>query len=233
MSELERPLVIPPPRADRPPLRTNLFNHMQKANTTLAPLFPYLHRGAIVPTGALFVGGPGKDWGQFYHHNSVDEVIIAFVTEGSTMQTGLLYNGGRMHGVNSFLKDPTKAGSFALFTITQRQLDEGSQPEAVTLNCSKCNKQVFKCEWDGASMAEGHELAAPFPGASAPGWLIARDYNEDPAQRTCGHCGHVNDRFPVSSWGWDAYGERSLTMREARRMLVDAAAPAEPARQAS
>src|SRR4029079_10138238 len=105
-------MYIPPPRADRQPLHANLFNVMQKANTTLVPLFPYMHPGAMVPAGALFIGGPGRDYGQFYHHNSVDEISIAFVARDATLQSGQLYNGGRVHGVNSFLKDQTKAGSY-------------------------------------------------------------------------------------------------------------------------
>jgi hypothetical protein len=226
MSDAERPLVIPPPRADRPPLRNNLLNHMQKANSKLSPLFPYLHHGAIVPTGALFVGGPEQDYGQFFHHNSVDEIIIAFVAEGATLQTGQLYNGGRKHGVNSFLKDQKKAGSFALFTVTQRQLDEGPQPESVTLPCGGCGKEAFKFDWDGGSLPEGqaHELDAPFQGAAAPGVLINRDYNRDPAHRTCSHCGHVNAPFPSHMWGWEAYRGQSQTMNMARRVLLEAGA---------
>src|SRR5690606_13991025 len=173
------PLVIPPPRADRPPLHANLLNVMQQANTTLAPLFPYMHPGAIVPTGALFIGGPGKDYGQFYQHNSVDEVIIAFVTHEAALQTGQLYNGGRVHGVNSFLKDQTRAGSFALFTVTQRQLEQGSQPEAISILCSACRKQLFKGEWDGATPADAHELDHPFAGAAAPPGVL-HEFNEDP-----------------------------------------------------
>ena len=39
-------------------MRANVLHVMQKANTTLAPLFPYMHPGAMVPTGALIIGGP-------------------------------------------------------------------------------------------------------------------------------------------------------------------------------
>ena len=42
-------LEIPPPRADRPPIRVNVFEAMQHSNTQLMPLFPYLHPGAMVP----------------------------------------------------------------------------------------------------------------------------------------------------------------------------------------
>jgi hypothetical protein len=218
-----RALVIPPPRPDRPPLRANLLNVMQKANTTLTPLFPYLHPGAIVPTGALFIGEPGKDYGQLYHHNSVDEVIIAFVAHEATLESGQVYNGGRVHGVNSFLKDQTKAGSFALFTVTQRQLEQGAQPEAVSLVCSACRAQVFKCELDGASPPDANELDHPF---TTPAVLpeLLREFNEDPAVRTCSKCGHVNEPFPVRTWGWDLYATQSATMARAKQVLGQAAA---------
>ena len=217
-------LEIPPPRADRPPLRANLLNMMQKANTTLTPLFPYLHPGAIVPTGALFVGEPGKDYGHFFHHNSVDELILAFVADGATLRTGQLYNGGRVHGVNSFLKDQTKPGSFVVFAVTQRQLEEGPQPEAVSILCGECRKQVFRCDWDGRSPPEANELDHPF---STPAMLpgLLREYNEDPELRTCPDCGHQNEPFPVHTWGWDRYATQSATMGAAKQLLHAAAEP--------
>jgi hypothetical protein len=225
MSEAAPPreLVIPPPRADRPPLRANLLNVMQKANTTLTPLFPYLHPGAFVPTGALFIGAPGRDYRQFYHHNSVDEVIIAFVANEATLQTGQLYNGGRVHGVNSFLKDQTKAGSFALFTVTQRQLEQGAQPEGISIVCSACRKQIFMGEFDGASPPDAHELDHPFITVAILPELL-RDFNESPERRTCPDCGHVNEPFPIHTWGWDLYASQSETMAQARRNLREAAA---------
>lgn len=227
MSESEsRALTIPPPRADRPPLRVNVFHAMQKVNTTLAPLFPYAHPGAMMPAGALLVGGPGQDYGQFYHHNSVDEIIIAFVANEATLETGQIYNGGRVHGVNSFLKDQTRAGSFALFTITQRQLDSGPQPEAVSLICSACRKELFRGELDGASVPDGRELDHPFAGsAGAP--EVLRAFNEDVALRTCSGCGHVNAPFPVEAWGWERYASQTALMVKARGILQSAAAAAE------
>lgn len=223
MSEAEQPreLVIPPPRADRPPMRANLLNVMQKANTSLTPLFPYMHPGAIVATGALFMGGPGKDYGQFYHHNSVDEIIIAFVASEATLQTGQVYNGGRVHGVNSFLKDQTRPGSFVLFTVTQRQLEQGEQPEAISLLCSACRKQLFKGDFDGSSPPEAREIDHPFATIVTLPKLL-REFNADPARRTCPDCGHVNDPFPVRTWGWDLYATQSATMAQAKQLLADA-----------
>lgn len=219
----DEPLVIPPPRADRPPLHANLLNTMQQANTTLAPLFPYLHAGAIVPTGALFIGGPGRDYGQFYHHNSVDEIIIAFVAREATLETGQLYNGGRVHGVNSFLKDQTKAGSFAVFTVTQRQPETDSQPEALSMLCKGCRKPLYRYEWDEPSSAEARELDSPFPTPIESGVAVRR-FNDDPKLRTCEACGLVNPPFPVHTWGWEQYDLQSKVMRLAKQVLADAGA---------
>lgn len=217
---------IPPPRADRPPLKTNLLNHMQKGNTALTPLFPYMHAGAFVPAGSLFIGGPGTNYGQFYHHNSVDEIIIAFVTQGATLPTGQLYCGGRSHGVNGFMKDQTKQGSFALFAVTQRQLEEGEQPEALVLLCEGCRHEYFRTSWDGASPPEAHELDHPFSGSAALGAPLSR-YNEDPALRTCEACGHVHDPFPLDAWGFEAYRRQSEVMGRAKQILHESAQPGE------
>lgn len=215
-------LSIPRPPADLQPLKANLFNAMQKGNTTLLPLFPYMHPGAIVPTGALFTGEPGKDYAQFYHHNSVDEIIIAFVASGATLETGQVYNGGRVHGVNSFLKDQTKPSSYCLFTVTQRQLDEGAQPEAMTMLCEKCRKEIFRCEWDGASTPGARELDHPMSSIYAPAAFI-EEYKAGSAKRTCADCGHENRPFPLRTWGWDLYSAQSRTMQSARDALQAAA----------
>jgi hypothetical protein len=216
-------LVIGPPRADRQPLHANIFSVMQRANTTLTPLFPYMHPGAIVPTGALFIGGPGTDYGQFFHHNSVDEIIIAFVARDAALATGQLYNGGRVHGVNSFLKDQTKAGSFALFTVTQRQLESGPQPESISLTCTACRKQVFIEHWDSASAPNARELDLPMPSVTGPAVIMER-YNAEPELRTCKECGHQNDPFPNHRWGWVHYHSHSTVLADANKILHQAGA---------
>lgn len=218
-------LVIAPPRADRPPLRANLLQAMQQANTTLAPLFPYLHPGSIVPTGALFIGEPGKDYGHFFHHNCVDEVIIAFVANDATLQTGQVYQGGPVHGVNSFLKDQTKPGSFALFSVTQRQREEGEQPEAVSILCKQCRTQIFRGDVDGSSPPDAVELDHPLPVLARIPALL-RAYNDDPEARTCRSCGHRNEPFPLRTWGWDLYATQSETLATAKRVLQEAGAAA-------
>lgn len=222
-AEVTARMFIPPPRADRPPLHANLLNTMQKANTTLVPLFPYMHPGAMVPAGAMFIGGPGRDYGQFYHHNSVDEIIIAFVAKDATLQTGQLYNGGRVHGVNSFLKDQTKAGSFAVFTITQRQVDSGAQPEGVSMLCKQCRKQLFYEEFDSLSPPDSHEVDRAFNTLVGAANAM-QHFNGDPELRKCKDCGHENELFPLDIWGWHDYRDQSQVAATAKQVLLEAGA---------
>ncbi|HMK11809.1 MAG TPA: hypothetical protein VK461_09525, partial [Acidimicrobiales bacterium] len=69
---------IPPPTGTREPLKVNVYERMQHANTQLVPLFPYYGPGAIVYSGALFRGGPGYDVGHFFHYNTVDEITFVW-----------------------------------------------------------------------------------------------------------------------------------------------------------
>ena len=174
-----------------------------------------------MPTGALFVGGPGRDYGQFYHHNSVDEIIIAFVARDATLQTGQLYNGGRVHGVNSFLKDQTKAGAYALFTVTQRQneITAGDQPEAVSMLCKGCRKQLFLAEFDSLSPPDSHEVDKAFHTLVGASDAMQR-FNDNPELRKCKECGHENDPFPLHMWGWHDYRD-SLFGHGERQAGVD------------
>jgi hypothetical protein len=214
-------LVMKAPPPDRPALHANLLNVMQKAGTALTPLFPYMYPGAIVPAGAVIMGGPGKDYGQFFHHNSVDEVIIAFVAHEALLETGQVYSGGRVHGVNSFLKDQARPSSFALFSITQRQLEEGSQPEAVVLLCKGCRQEIFRCEWESRPPPGAMELQHPFPSIVVP-FRELRVYNQDPELRKCRSCGHQNEPFPTAAWGWDLYAAQSEAMARASEALLAA-----------
>src|SRR5277367_6593309 len=139
---------IAPPDGAREPLKANIFERMQIANTQLVPLFPYLGRGAMVPAGAIIQGGPGVDYGQFFHSNTVDEVVLVFGAAGSFVPTGMVMIGARTHGVNSFLKNQTDPASFAVISITQRQADAGEQREGYILRCTKCNDELIKIEAD-------------------------------------------------------------------------------------
>ena len=216
-------LTIPPPRADRPPLRANVFASMQKGNTQLMPLFPHFYPGAMVPAGAILRGGPDKDHGHFFHHNTVDEVVVAFAANGSLLKTGQVFVGGRVHGVNSFLKDEKDPDSFAIMCITQRQSESGPQREAISLQCSACREEVFRRDYDATPPADGDETVHPFVTIQYSA-SVMQEYNADPALRTCPKCGHVNDPFPLKDWGWEVYTSQSATVDDGLARLREASA---------
>ena len=213
---------IPPPDPGRPPLVANLFETLQHGNTQLIPLFPYMHPGAMVPAGALLRGGPDKHYGQFFHHNTVDEVVVCFASNGSVLQTGQVFVGGRVHGVTSFLKDEKNPESFAVMCITQRQADAGPQNEAVELRCSKCHERIFYEEFDGTPPTATPEGIYAFPSITVPPKILAA-WNASPERRTCAACGHLNDPFPIAAWGWDVYLECSERTSAGLELLEKAA----------
>jgi hypothetical protein len=225
MTEPRTSLVIPPPRKDRPPLRANIFAAMQKGNTALMPLFPYLHPGAMVPAGAVLRGGPDRNYGHFFHHNTVDEVVVAFAANGSLLQTGQVFVGGRVHGVNSFLKDEKNPASYAVMCITQRQSEDAPQKEAVSVQCAKCRQEVFRRDFDATPPEDAYEPNHPFT-TLVMTLAIVREYNGDAALRTCAACGHVNAPFPAEAWGWESYATQSATVLEGRNALAAVAAEA-------
>lgn len=219
VAEPKLTLTIAPPHPDRPPLRANVFTTMQRGNTQLLPLFPYLHPGAMVPAGAVLRGHPDRTYGQFFHYNSVDEVVVAFATNGSLLNTGQVFVGGRVHGVNSFLRNERDPASFAVMCITQRQSEQAPQSEAIALRCAKCREEYFKREFDATPAGDAREDTHPFPTVALLPELL-REFNADPRLRNCPKCGHANDPFPVAAWGWDRYAEQSATCLEARAALA-------------
>jgi hypothetical protein len=215
-------LSIAPPRADRPPLRANLFVAMQHTNSTLMPLFPYLHPGAMVPCGSMMRGGPEANYGQFFHHNTEDEIILNIAAKGATLSSGQVYIGSRVHGVNSFLKNEKDPSAFIVVSVTQRQRDEGTQTEAISLRCAKCHEGILFREFDTTPPPNASEDKMPFPTIPISAEAF-REYNADAGLRTCRSCGHVNEPFPVASWGWDKYAEQYDTAEAGRNALAEVA----------
>jgi len=218
---------IAPPDGSREPLRTNLFDAMTGANAQLLPLFPYFGEGAIVPAGAVMRGGAGVTYGQFFHTNSVDEVVIAFGTHGSMTDTGFVFVGAYTHGVNSFLKNEQDPESFNVVTITQRQRVGEEQNEAVIIRCEKCKEVVAQVSYDATPPPADH-YADP-AGERIFATIIysaevAEQYNASEESRTCKKCGTVNPPFPLDRWGWSEYALRGRTVADARRALEQAAA---------
>jgi hypothetical protein len=224
---------IPPPAGDKQVLKVNVYERMQSGNTQLLPLFPYLGQGAIVPCGAILRGEPGADWGHFFHWNTVDEVVVVYGGHGGLLQTGQIFATQKLHGVNSFLKDPTNPDSFLVLTVTQRQSVGEPQQEAVILRCGKCTEQLVRFDYDAPPLpprAERGEDADPYPAFTTVvrSWEAVVAYNADEARRKCPQCGTANPPFPLERWGWADYSVQSRTVNAARRAL-DATARAHAA----
>jgi hypothetical protein len=223
------PHRIPPPTGERIPLKANVFEKMQSANTQLLPLFPYMGVDAIVPCGATFCGGP-YEFGRFFHSNPLDEIVLAFGTDGGNIQPGDVHVLAKTHAVHPYLKNPTSPDSFLLIAITQRESTEvpGYGREAVTFRCSQCSEELVQLDFAAAALpprAERGPDADPYPAfTTLVGTLDAANlYNGDEAQRACKKCGIVNAPFPVDLWGLRAYVQQCRTGNAARRAL-DAAA---------
>ncbi len=201
----------------------NVFDTMRRGNTQLLPLFPYLHPGAMVPAGAIIQGGPAADYGHFFHHNTQDEVVVALAASGAMLNTGQVFVGGRVHGVNSFLKNEKDPKSYAVMMIVQRQAEAGKQTEACSLRCEKCHEEIFMQEFDATPPPDATEAEHPFVSVAVLPELFGA-FNADAAKRTCAKCGHVNPPFPVASWGWDRYAEQAETAANGRGALAAASA---------
>ena len=220
-------LSIPPPRADRPPLRKNVYESVQKGNSALLPLFPHLYPGAMVPASAGFRGGPDKRYGHFFHHNTVDEVTMTFGANGALLKPGQMFVGARLHGVDSFLKNENDPESFAIFCITQRQSESGPQKEAFSIACAECREEVFRIDLDVTPKPEASEGELPFATIEFSEDAV-NTFNADKATRTCAKCGHINEPFPGEIWGWSQYTEKSGIVTEGRDTLESIAAEMKP-----
>jgi hypothetical protein len=193
---------IAKPSRDCPPLRANAYEFAALANTTLAPLFPYVHRGAIVPTISLIVGGSGSaGYGHFFHENTEEEVAVVFADRNAVKGKGTVMIAPMLHGVQAFLKDESDPESYMLITITQRQRDAGEQSERVFFRCG-CNNVLYEFSYDATPPEthdpHHHDIFMSIANSSVAGV----EFNQDESRRTCAKCGKVNPPFPHEAWGW-------------------------------
>lgn len=216
--------LIPPPKANRPPLKVNVYEALQDANAQLAPMFPYLDAESMVPAVSVFQGGPNVSFGQFFHFNTVDEVAIGFGGEGGLQQSGQAMALARLHGVNSFLKDPKDPNSYITVVVVQRQSAiDRDQNEAMIFRCEKCHEVLLRFEYDATPPEEpsaGSE-ADRYPAfVTQQGSFAATEaFNASESQRTCGKCGRVNPPFPLEAWGWGSWVRQNRLVNRARRNL--------------
>ncbi|WP_413810796.1 hypothetical protein [Streptomyces sp. OE57] len=232
---LERTQQISPPDPDREPLKTNVFEHMARSAGQLMPLFPYDHAGAIVPCGAVLIGGPDADYGHFFHWNTVNEVVVVYGAHRSVMATGQIMATQNLHGVNSYLRDEKEEGAYGLMVITQHQAEEGDQSEAMIARCQECKAEIVRHEYDATPVglpgydATWHSGAdddrvSQFP--TTVGSARFADIRNSAAGRTCKECGHVNRPFAEAPWGWRRTVSQTTVANAAYRALQEAGQPA-------
>jgi hypothetical protein len=216
---------IPHPDGVREPLKINVFERMQSANTQLVPLFPYYGPEAFVYCGALFRGRPGYNVGHFFHNNTRQEVSFVWGSNGALINTGRIMATPNLHGVNSFLRDPESPENFLVIAICQRQTDGEEQTEAFIWRCSECHNHLFQYE---GTHVPSDDPAVRFPGLPTITESVepAERFNADESIRTCTKCGHVNDRFPLELWGWAQWDRQQRTVNDARDALLEKAAHA-------
>jgi hypothetical protein len=214
---------IPPPDGKREPLKANVYERMQHANTQLVPLFPYYGPKAMVYSGALFRGGPGYDVGHFFHNNTVHEVAFVWGASNALLDTGRIMATPNLHGVNSFLRDPESPDSFMVVTICQRQTDGEVQTEQLIWKCGKCHEHLYTAEFSDAPSDEHDDRFPEFPTLNESVEPVA-SFNGDESIRTCSKCGYVTPPFPEDRWGWSQWAMQQRTVNDARNALLAAAA---------
>lgn len=189
------------------PMKVNAFSIAQQSNAQLLPMFPYVHRGAIVPCSIAFESdGNGTPMGYFVHTNSVDEIALTLASNGP-QRSGDVFVGPRSHGVGG----GSNMAFYRVGVVTQRQLEEGEQPEEATLFCEQCNAELFRNRVDMSHDGED-ERYAPLPSIVLLDDLVNR-FNASEDARTCKGCGHVNPPFPAMVWGWNRYMRNSRAAR--------------------
>ena len=234
MTELSkaRPAELGRPDPTRAPEHRNVFSHTRNIYAQLVPLFDDASPGTLAPAGAFLHGG--VNWGRFFHKNTVDEVTVCFGSSGGVLKAGEVMVGGRIHGVDSFLEDPDDDDSFLVLVITQRQADSGEQAESIAFRCTECNHKLFELDYSVNGPTDPGHRPETWPGRDDDpfeffatqwgSWAAACEFNADEQLRTCERCGHVNEPFPVDSWGWASYVERHAAVARSYREMVGATA---------
>lgn len=223
---------IPAAPDARPPLKANVYEFARAVTASLAPLFPYLGPGCIVPCIALNDAAEGS-FGYFVHSNSVQELNLSFGTRGGMRTPGVVSVGPLQHPVGAKPGQEFPSDFFNLAVITQRQAEDPGQQESITFLCEKCDAVVFRREFGAHDFPD--EIGVP----RRPGILgmptiaqsdeAVRQYNQSPQMRTCGSCGHVNQPFPSATWGWSSYRRRTHLVVEAMDRMKEAAGQASQA----
>jgi 3-hydroxyanthranilate 3,4-dioxygenase len=222
-------IEIPPPRADKIPLKANVYQFGLVAMVPLTIMFPYLDPGSMVPCiqASLHSGGPA---GFYVHQNDVDEVYLCWGAQDSYMAPGLVRVGPRTHSVGRRPGMGDDHAGTVIAIITQRQAVSGDQREAVSFVCEKCNAELFRHDFDAlkptpelAPLLGELDLAYIGCPTQVHGSVAMMRYVRDESLRTCKKCGHVNQEFPYRMWGVDRHNPRIAGVLGLRQSLIEAA----------
>lgn len=214
--------AIPGPRADRYPLKTNVFSFVQGSNSQLAPLFPYLDAGSLVPCIA-YLRGDTDDYGYFLHSNSVDEIVLCFGSRNGRLRTGQVAVGARTHPVAGPSGVEQEAESYYLMVLTQRQSTQSPQHESIVFICKSCQAELYRLDFDvNLHPTRRNPILETIEGSEAAACTFnAADFN-----RTCAQCGHENSPFPKHKWGWQQQIRNAWIGEQGREALAQAASSA-------
>jgi hypothetical protein len=204
---------------------------MAKAAAELMPLFPYDSAGAILPAGAVLVGGPDMEYGHFFHWNTVNEVVVTYGGNRAMLAPGQIMALQQLHGVNSFLRDEKDPDAFAVMVITQHQSSSGEQTEALIARCKNCKAELVRHSYDASphgmpgydAKRYGAETDPVRQFATTVGSAEFAELRNTDEGRTCAACGHVNDVFPGAQWGWARQVYQTRAVSAAYHTLVEAA----------
>jgi len=85
------------------PVKKNLFEEVIHATGTLelAPVFPYLDNGAIVPCLSVSLGGKSTQRFQFFHDNVVLEVLLCLAEQHGALVISRPPRPGALEGATT------------------------------------------------------------------------------------------------------------------------------------
>lgn len=206
--------AIPLPTGDKEVAKVNAYERAMTLNSQLVPVFPYTGPGDMVVCAVTMRGRADKDYGQFFHENSQEEVAYTFGSNLSMVPPGMLIVAPKFHGVNSFLTEPHNPDAFLHQIIVQRQAEADANPEeqqeGIHIRCPECQEFLLRHTFSADPTKPGEHggqegdrypvFATVYEAVQA-----TNAFNSDEALRTCGKCGHVSPPFPVDTWGWHQY----------------------------
>jgi hypothetical protein len=185
--------------ANRQPIKVDLFELVIRnlGLMQLAPVFPYLHDGAIVPCMTNTTGVKDMTPWHFFHDNEVKETLVCMAENGGAMKTGQIMVLGDCHGVGPFLREPQDPASYYVALITVRMCSGPTQMEGIIMRCPKCSDVIYERHFN---VKEGPERKY-YPEFHALRYYAEcwEEFNRDEQLRTCAKCGTVRPPEAESS----------------------------------